>query len=213
MGREGTENLQAADPPSRPPGPRHPFRGAWPVLPRVCAAASEFTPSPLHAWWWWLGGGNCLAQDLCPMPPSANRTSRSTASAQGCLRLGLPRQQGWSCSGAWPVSGELSDWSSSSLMVTALSLGRRQALMDCLPPLVPEYLDGTALSHLCRQRAGHSWQGMYKPVTDLDSRLYSLTSTLPHPCFDLCIQPFPFPSRLQHFRTSPGLPGLGGHAC
>lgn len=29
--------------------------------------------------------------------------------------------------------------------------------MDCLPPLIPEYLDGTASSNLCKQRAGHSW--------------------------------------------------------
>lgn len=61
--------------------------------------------------------------------------------------------------------------------------------MDCLPPLFPEYLDGTAsLTSAGRELGTHG--GMYKP-TRLNSRLYSLTSTLPHPCFDLCIQRFP----------------------
>ena len=70
MGRGGTESLLAAGGPEVP-GLQGRAPRAWPVLPTFMQAASEFTPSPLHAWWWlpgW-GAGNCLAGDLVPHAP------------------------------------------------------------------------------------------------------------------------------------------------
>lgn len=95
MGRGGAENLLAAGGPEVPGLQGRALR-AWPVLPTFVQAASEVTPQPppllvVVASVW---GGTVWRGTWCPTPPLANGTSRSMASAQGCLRARLPRQQG-----------------------------------------------------------------------------------------------------------------------
>lgn len=104
MGRGGAENLLAAGGPEVPGLQGRALR-AWPVLPTFVHAASEATPQPpprlvVVASGGELSGGGPGA----PTPPLANGTSRSMASAQGCLRARLPRQQGgvaWGLACVW----------------------------------------------------------------------------------------------------------------
>lgn len=136
-------------------GSRAEHRGPGRSFPRSCRLPLSSLPAPSTPGGGSQGGGRGTVWrgTWCPMPPSANRTSRSTASAQGCPRARLPRQQGGVAWGL-PASGELSDWSfSPPLMVTAPFLGKEAGLDG----LSAEYLDGTASSNLYKQRAGHSW--------------------------------------------------------
>lgn len=128
MGRGGTENLQAAGGPEVPGLQGRALR-AWPVLPTFMQAASEFTPQPpsrlvVVAGGWELSGAGPGAP--CPPRPTerpAPQPQHKAVSGLGCpdSRVELP--------GAWPASGELSDWSSSPpLMVTAPFLGKEAGL-------------------------------------------------------------------------------------